>query len=87
MSTSIEIQRGLCIASMANTDLVVTLLSLLWANLYRVCGHERVSYILPKAYVHSSLDTKAVDNDHPKERTATTVSPKDLCPSVTKHLW
>jgi hypothetical protein len=64
-----------------------TLLSLLWANLYRACGHEHVSYILPKADVHSSLDTKVVDNDHPKERTAATVSPKDLWPSVTKHLW
>jgi hypothetical protein len=64
-----------------------TLLNLLWANLYRACGHEHVSYILPKTAVHSSLDTKAVDNDHPKERTAATVSPKDMCPSVTKHLW
>lgn len=87
MSTSIEIHCGLCIASMANHDLVVTLLSLLWANLYRARGHEHVSYILPKATVHSSLDTKAVDNDHPKERTAATVSPKDLWHSVTKHLW
>jgi hypothetical protein len=49
-------------------------------------GRQR-SYILPKAAVHSSLDTKAVDNDHPKERTTATVSPKDSCPSVTKHLW